>query len=63
MDTALAKQTKEAKEFVSKIEEIHKTVKQFNGTFVLLWHQNSFNLPEWEFVRGEYSSIIKSISQ
>jgi len=62
MDTALANATKRnEEEFLSELYQINKTVKNFNGNFVFLWHQNNKALPEWDFVSEEYEKIIENI--
>ncbi|MEZ4963563.1 MAG: polysaccharide deacetylase family protein [Saprospiraceae bacterium] len=38
-----------------------ETVKKYQGTFVLLWHNSSFNTPEWKRFGGVYDNLLEKI--
>lgn len=38
-----------------------QSVKKYQGNFVLLWHNSSFNTPEWEPYRGIYEKVLENI--
>ena len=40
-----------------KIIELKDTVEKYSGTFVVLWHNNNFNVDEWEGYRDVYQEI------
>ena len=46
-------------EMLKKIEDLIEKVKQYNGEFVLLWHNSSFNTEEWKRYKMVYESILK----
>lgn len=43
---------------IDNITHLQKKVKKYNGTFVLLWHNSSFNTPPWKKYEGVYEHII-----
>lgn len=47
-------------EMISKINVLKDKVKKYNGTFVLLWHNSSFNTPFWNKYKGVYEQIVKA---
>jgi len=46
------------KEMGKKIKKLVKEVKKYNGTFVFLWHNSSFNTEEWEGYQDIYKEVI-----
>lgn len=60
MEQALVKQYYDKKDFKNKIIAIKDTVKKYNGTFVILWHNNNFNVDEWEEFKSVYEEIINN---
>ena len=40
-----------------KITKLIERVKKYNGSFVLLWHNSSFNFSVW----NKYASLYKNI--
>ncbi len=46
-------------EMKKKIEGLMQQVKRYNGEFVLLWHNSSFNTDEWKKYKMVYESIVK----
>lgn len=49
MDVTLAKYQKlTPEEGIDTIRYFHQTVKQYGGVLTLLWHNSSWNTPEWE---------------
>ncbi len=47
------------KEMKKKIDSLIKQVKKYNGEFVLLWHNSSFNTDEWKRYKTVYEGIVK----
>lgn len=47
-------------EAIAWVDSLIKTVKKYNGNFVCLWHNSSFNAMEWEFLNGIYEHIVKT---
>ena len=47
---------------IEKVINIKNTIKRFNGDFVLLWHNSSFNIPIWENGKQIYEEILKNLS-
>ena len=43
-----------------KITKLIKRVKKYNGSFVLLWHNSSFNTKLWKRYQGIYEEIINA---
>ncbi|MCF6365112.1 MAG: polysaccharide deacetylase family protein [Bacteroidales bacterium] len=62
MDQALLKKYPDKNEFYNKIIVLKDTVKKYKGTFVLLWHNNNFNVAEWEDLKDVYENIISEIN-
>lgn len=61
MDGAMALLYPQPSEFIKKLSQIKKIVQKFNGTFVFLWHTNSFVLPPFDKLGKYYEEIIKTI--
>ncbi|MCQ2959858.1 MAG: polysaccharide deacetylase family protein [Bacteroidales bacterium] len=59
MDVSLLKARKndEAKDMV---DALISTVKKYNGNFVCLWHNSSFNAKEWNFLDGIYEYVVNA---
>ncbi len=47
-------------EAVEMVDTLIETVKKYNGTFVCLWHNSSFNSPEWRYLAGIYEHIVEA---
>ena len=45
--TWLSYQKTSPEEMLAALKNLVRTVKKYNGTFVLLWHNSSFHTPEW----------------
>ncbi|AOV08784.1 polysaccharide deacetylase family protein [Sporosarcina ureilytica] len=45
-------------EMYTRTMNLINTVKKYNGTFVFLWHNSSFNVPLWADYENVYKSII-----
>ena len=50
------------KDNLEKIIKIKNIVKKFNGNFILLWHNSSFNIPIWENGKYIYEEILRNLS-
>jgi len=59
MEQALIKKTSNKENFYNKIIALKDIVKKYKGTFVVLWHNNNFNVDEWDSFIDIYSKIIK----
>ena len=46
-------------DIISKIKDLKETVKKYNGEFVFLWHNSSFNVSGYENNRVIYEEILK----
>ncbi len=62
MEQALIKKYPDKNDFFDKIITLKDTVKKYKGIFVVLWHNNNFNIPEWEKYKKIYEKIISEIS-
>ena len=40
------------------IEKLNNTVKKYQGEFVFLWHNSSFNTDKWRIYQNTYASIL-----
>lgn len=58
MDISLQRARKH-EEAISWIDPLIETVKKYNGNFVCLWHNSSFNALEWEYLDGIYEHIVE----
>lgn len=45
-------------EMIDRIVNLQKKVRKYNGSFVILWHNSSFNTPFWNKYKGVYEHII-----
>jgi hypothetical protein len=62
MDTALKRESKNDKNSALNISfELLNIVKQFNGDFVLLWHNNNLRINEWKGWANVYEDILNKI--
>jgi hypothetical protein len=61
MEVALTRWEPAPEKLFADIQEILNQVKKHSGLFVLLWHNDSFNRPEYENYREVYSNVLKSI--
>lgn len=43
--------------------QLKETVRKYNGTFVLLWHNSSFNTPEWKAYAQVYEQLLEKFSE
>lgn len=60
MDTTLQKYEKlTPKQALERVAELQKEVKKFEGDFVFLWHNSSFNSKEWNGFDEVYKSMYK----
>jgi hypothetical protein len=63
MDKALVLDHKEAS--ADQLIEYSKTLihntRKYNGDFVFLWHNHSFNLPEWEEYKIVHTTIMENL--
>jgi hypothetical protein len=50
---------KNPEEFRESVYSLIDTVKKYNGSFVLLWHNSSFNTPFWEPYKKIYLDILR----
>ncbi len=62
MEAALVKTNPEPEQFLTTVNDIATIVKKHDGVFELLWHNSSFNVPEWEPFKNYYSQILNAIS-
>ena len=46
---------------IEKIIKIKNTIKRFDGNFVLLWHNSSFNIPIWKHGKQIYEEILRNL--
>lgn len=46
-------------DMIYKIVCLQNRVKKYNGTFVILWHNSSFNTPAWNKYKGVYEHIME----
>lgn len=56
--TFMVYQKKAPDEALAEILSLLQQVRQFNGSFVLLWHNTSFNAPEWRAYETRYESLM-----
>ncbi len=61
MDTALRKLTDDKNKFVENCLLILRTVKKYNGDFVLLWHNNNLNINEWKSWNEVYCELLNNV--
>ncbi len=46
----------------AEINGLKNTVKKYNGTFVLLWHNSSFNVPDYIQYSGLYEELLTEVN-
>ncbi|MCF8443172.1 MAG: polysaccharide deacetylase family protein [Saprospiraceae bacterium] len=46
-------------EMLNDMMQLHETVRKYNGTFVLLWHNSSFNTSEWKAFAKVYEKLLE----
>ncbi len=59
MEQALLKKLPDKNDFLEKFISLKDTVKEYKGTFVFLWHNNNFNVAEWEGFEDVYKKSIQ----
>jgi len=59
MDVSFLYQGLSPKSLKQKILCLMDRVKKYQGTFVLLWHNSSFNVKGWEKYSGIYENLLK----
>ena len=59
MEQALIKKYPNKNHFLKKFIALKDTVKKYKGTFVILWHNNNFNVEEWEGYKDVYEELIE----
>ena len=62
MEQALIKQYSDRNKFYNKIIALKDIVKKYNGTFVILWHNNNFNVDEWSEYKDVYENVIMKLN-
>ena len=45
----------------SQFIDLRDTVEKYSGNFVLLWHNNNFNIDEWKGYKDIYQELISSL--
>lgn len=48
-------------EIIERALKIKNTIKKFNGDFILLWHNSSFNIPIWKDGKKIYEEILRNL--
>ncbi len=61
MENGAKLQVDNQKEFIELFVGISKTIKKYNGNFVLLWHNNNFNHSDWTKYASKYETIVSKI--
>ena len=61
MEGAVANELPLIDDFLNEFINLSDICKKYNGNFVFLWHNNNFNIKEWQDYSKQYESIIKSI--
>lgn len=46
-------------EMENKIKSLIEEVKKYNGEFVFLWHNSSFNTPQWKKYQDIYEKVLR----
>jgi len=59
MDVSL-QNCRKHEEALNLANDLINTVRKYNGTFVCLWHNSSFNATEWEYLDGIYEHIANT---
>ena len=61
MDTTFADYQKNSPEETQiQLDNLINSVKKYKGTFVLLWHNSSFDIPPWDKFQNLYEEILKN---
>lgn len=47
-------------EMYNKTKLLNDIVRKYNGKFVYLWHNSSFNIPEWKSFQSVYKDVLQS---
>jgi len=61
MEQAARKKYPDKELFFSKFAILRNRVKKYEGNFVILWHNNNFNIDEWEDYKEIYEHIIRTL--
>jgi len=61
MEQAAVKKYSDKEVFFDKFVDLAEKVKKYKGDFVILWHNNNFNIPEWQYFKEIYERIISKI--
>ncbi|NOZ34857.1 MAG: hypothetical protein GXO80_06125 [Chlorobi bacterium] len=61
MEQAARKKYPDKELFFSKFAVLKNSVKKYEGNFVILWHNNNFNIDEWEDFKKIYERIIRTL--
>lgn len=60
MDTTLILQKKlSPDDCFNRLSELARTVKRYNGEFILLWHNSNWHLKPWQEYQNVYRAILK----
>ena len=52
-----------ADQAIKRIDTLRSTVEKYNGSFVYLWHNSSYEKDGWEKYNPVYESIFDPITQ
>ncbi|MGM0478975.1 MAG: polysaccharide deacetylase family protein [Bacteroidota bacterium] len=63
MDVALFNQTRKVEDMKQKIKTLSDQVRQYEGEFVFLWHNNNIHHPNWREIGKDYEDFIAIIAQ
>ncbi len=63
MEQAAVKKYPDKEVFFGKFADLKEVVKKYKGNFVILWHNNNFNVTEWEDFKDVYEKIILRLMQ
>ena len=61
MEQAARKKYPDKELFFSNFAVLKNSVKKYKGNFVILWHNNNFNIDEWEDYKEIYEHIIRTL--
>ncbi|MCF6185292.1 MAG: polysaccharide deacetylase family protein [Bacteroidales bacterium] len=61
MEQAAVKKYPEKEVFFGKFAELKNIVEKYQGNFVILWHNNNFNIPEWKDFKNVYEKMIEEL--
>jgi len=54
----ILKKNMNPEKMIKNIKKLDKTVKKYQGDFVFLWHNSSFNTDKWQIYHNTYESIL-----